>query len=103
MDNLRHDSAAHLIKRLARGVFILWAGEIPIRYSDINSTPRIVIRAIWGAQAVIVLCARCGLYILFRAGRRVEACLLGSCLLYITAVLFPLFSEARHSLPAQPV
>ena len=22
--------------RLARGVFILWAGEIPFRYSDIN-------------------------------------------------------------------
>jgi 4-amino-4-deoxy-L-arabinose transferase-like glycosyltransferase len=103
LDNLRHDSAGHLLKRLARGVFVLWAGEIPIRYSDINSVPPIVIRAIWGVQAVIVLLAFVGLFALFRAGRAAEACLFGSCILYISAVLFPLFSEARHSLPAQPI
>jgi hypothetical protein len=101
--NLQHDSIGHLLKRLARGVFILWAGEIPIRLSDINSVPPIVIRAIWAAQAVIVLLAFVGLYALFKAGRAAEACLLGSCVLYLTAVLFPLFSEARHSLPAQPI
>jgi 4-amino-4-deoxy-L-arabinose transferase-like glycosyltransferase len=103
LDNLRHDSAGHLLKRLARGVFILWAGEIPIRYSDINHVPPIVIRAIWGVQALIALLALVGLVALFRAGRSAEACLLGSCILYISAVLFPLFSEARHSLPAQPI
>jgi 4-amino-4-deoxy-L-arabinose transferase-like glycosyltransferase len=101
--NLQHDSIGHLLKRLARGVFILWAGEIPIRYSDINSVPPIVIRAIWGAQAAIVLLAVVGLFALFKAGRSAEACLLGSCVLYLTAVLFPLFSEARHSLPVQPI
>jgi 4-amino-4-deoxy-L-arabinose transferase-like glycosyltransferase len=103
IDNLRHDSPGHLVKRLARGVFILWAGEIPIRISEINSVRPIVIRAIWGVQAAIVLLALVGLAALFRAGRAAEACLLGSCLLYLSAVLFPLFSEARHSLPAQPI
>jgi 4-amino-4-deoxy-L-arabinose transferase-like glycosyltransferase len=103
VENLRRDSAGHLLKRLARGVFILWAGEIPLRYSDVNSTPRLVIRAIWGAQAVILLLACAGVYALLGAGRVSEVCLLGSGALYITAVLFPLFSEARHSLPVQPV
>ena len=36
LENLRQDSLAHLARRLARGVFLLWAGEIPFRYSDIN-------------------------------------------------------------------
>jgi 4-amino-4-deoxy-L-arabinose transferase-like glycosyltransferase len=103
LDNLRHDSPGHLLKRLARGVFVLWAGEIPIRYSDINRVPPIIIRVIWGVQAAIVVLALVGLSALFRTGRAVEACLLGSCLLYLSAVLFPLFSEARHSLPAQPI
>jgi len=103
LDNLRHDSAGHLLKRLARGEFVLWAGEIPIRYSNINDVPPIVVRLIWGVQATIVLLALVGLFALFKAGRGAEACLLGSCLLYLSAVLFPLFSEARHSLPVQPI
>jgi hypothetical protein len=58
---------------------------------------------VWALQALIVLAALAGLYALFRAGRSTEAWLLGSCVLYITAVHFPLLTEARQSLPAQPV
>ena len=32
---------------LTRGLFVLWAAEIPIRFSDINDTPPVVIRVIW--------------------------------------------------------
>jgi Dolichyl-phosphate-mannose-protein mannosyltransferase len=103
LENMRRDSASHLIKRLGRGVFILWAGEIPFRYSDINRLPPVVIRVVWALQAVLVVAALAGLYALFRAGRTAEAWLLGSCVLYITAVHFPLLTEARQSLPAQPV
>ena len=53
LENLRRDSLAHLARRLARGVFILWAGEIPFRYSDINRLPALVIRIGWLIQALI--------------------------------------------------
>jgi hypothetical protein len=103
LENLRKDSLSHLLKRLGRGVYILWAGEIPVRYSDINQLPQVVIRAVWAAQAAIVIAALAGFVMLFRAGRKAEALVFGSCILYITAVHFPLLTEARQSLPAQPV
>ncbi len=53
LSNIRRQSAAHIAKRLARGVFILWAGEIPVRYSDINTLPTIVKWTIWGIQALL--------------------------------------------------
>ena len=103
LENLRKDSTGHLARRLSRGVFILWAGEIPFRYVDINSLPTAIIRLVWALQAAIMIAALAGLVVLFRRGRRAEACLLGACLLYITAVHFPLLTEARQSLPAKPV
>jgi 4-amino-4-deoxy-L-arabinose transferase-like glycosyltransferase len=103
LQNLRHDSWSHLARRLARGVFILWAGDIPFRFSDINELSPAVRRAVWAAQAVVVAAALVGLVVLFRAGRKAEALVLGSCILYITAVHFPLLTEARQSLPAKPV
>ena len=30
-------------------LFVLWAAEVPIRYTDINATPTVVIRVIWVA------------------------------------------------------
>src|SRR5207244_8138186 len=45
--NIRQQSFAQLTKRLARGVFILWAGEIPFRYSAINALPVRVIGFCW--------------------------------------------------------
>ena len=103
MANLRRDSLAHLGARLARGVFVLWAGDIPIRYSDINRTPPIVIRFFWAVQAVLAAAAVAGLVVLARGGRGVEALLLAAPIVYITAVHFPLLTEARQSLPAKPV
>jgi 4-amino-4-deoxy-L-arabinose transferase-like glycosyltransferase len=103
LDNLRHDSAAHLTKRLARGVFILWAGEIPFRYSDIDRLPPWLIRLGWSLQALACLAALAGLLALAKAGHVAGACLLAAPLVYVTAVHFPLLTEARQSLPAMPV
>ncbi len=103
LENLRRDSWSHLARRLARGVFILWAGEIPVRYSDINQLRPATRYAIWAAQAILVAVALAGLVLLFRADRKAEALVFGACLLYVTAVHFPLLTEARQSLPAQPI
>ncbi len=103
LQNLRHDSWTHLSRRLVRGVYLLWAGEIPVRFSDINRLPTFVIRAIWALQAAIVVAALAGLVVLFRGGRKAEALVFGSCILYITVVHFPLLTESRQSLPAKPV
>jgi len=103
LENLRKDSMSHLARRLARGVFLLWAGEIPFRYSDINQLPPFVKGAVWAVQAAIIIASLAGFVMLFRSGRKAEALVFGSCLLYITAVHFPLLTEARQSLPAQPV
>lgn len=101
--NIRRDSLPHLATRLARGVFILWAGEIPFRYSEINALPPIVIRMGWTVQAVIVCLAVAGVVALAAGGLVAEACLLAAPIVYITAVHAPLLTEARQSLPAQPI
>ncbi len=103
LENIRHDSVSHLVKRLARGVFILWAGEIPFRYSDINRLPLGLIRVCWAIQAVLFGLAIAGLVALVRHGRTDVACVLAVPIVYVTAVHFPLLTEARQSLPAQPV
>ena len=103
LENIGRDGATHLARRLARGVFILWAGEIPFRYSQINQLPPIVIRVCWAAQAVLCAFAVAGLVALARSGRVADACLLAAPIVYITVVHFPLLTEARQSLPAQPV
>jgi len=103
IENLRRDSFAHLTKRIARGIFILWAGEIPFRYSDINALPPIVIYACWALQAVLIALAIAGLVTLVRAKRITDAVLLATPLVYITVVHTPLLTEARQSLPAQPI
>ena len=103
IQNIRRDSLSHHVRRLARGVFVLWAGEIPFRYSEINQLPPILIRACWAVQAVLFALAMYGVYALARSGRPAEACLMAAPLVYITAVHVPLLTEARQSLPAQPV
>ncbi len=100
--NIRQQSAAHLAKRLARGVFILWAGEIPVRYSDINALPTIAIRALWGIQALLFAAAVIGVYALIRVGRAAEGCTLAAAIVYVTGVHFLILTEARQSLPALP-
>jgi 4-amino-4-deoxy-L-arabinose transferase-like glycosyltransferase len=102
VENIRRDEPAHQIKRIARGLFILWAGEIPFRYSDINRLPAAVIGACWLAQILLFAAALAGAY---AAGRvhPAEACLLAAPIVYVTAVHLPFLTEARQSLPAQPV
>lgn len=102
LENIRRHSVGHLVKRLARGVFILWAGEIPIRYSDINRMPRAVIRIGWVIQALIFVAALYGLLVFARSGHADAAALLAAPIVYVTAVHFPLLKEARQSLPAMP-
>ena len=133
LNNLRHQSAAHLAKRVARGVFVLWAGEVPFRYSTINDLPRLVIYGCWMIQAVIAIAALCGLIVLFfngagappparadadtsprihmsaarcgrgRKRRTLDALVLGAPMLYVTAAHALLLTEARQSLPAMPI
>ena len=57
----------------------------------------------WAVQALLFAAAIAGLYALWRQGRAAEACLLAAPIIYITAVHFPLLTEARQSLPAQPI
>jgi 4-amino-4-deoxy-L-arabinose transferase-like glycosyltransferase len=103
LSNIRRDRPAHLARRLARGLFILWSGEIPFRYSEINALPPVVVRVCWAVQALVFLMALVGAYALFRNQHAAEALILLAPILYISAVHFPLFTEARQSLPAQPI
>ena len=102
LQNFRRDRPAHQLTRMARGAFILWAGEIPFRYSDINRLPPALIRLCWLIQAALFAAALAGIYGLFRLFPA-AACLLAAPIVYVTAVHVPLLTEARQSLPAQPV
>ncbi len=101
--NIRADPVGHAWRRLTRGTFVLWAADIPIRYTHINSTPTVVIRLIWLAQVVLLLLAAGGLIVLARSGRWPEAVLLALPLVYVTGVHLPLLCEARQSLPVKPL
>jgi len=101
--NSAHDRLAHLRRRLSRGLFVLWAADIPVRYTQINELPTAAIRAMWLAQAALLLLAAVGLIALVLAGRVPDALVLAAPILYVTAVHFPLLTEARQSLPAKPV
>jgi hypothetical protein len=103
LENVRRQPTSQLLKRLARGVFVLWAGEIPFRYSDINTLPPTLIYLCWTVQAILVGGAIAGVIALAHRGRLAAACVLVTPLVYITAVHFPLLTEARQSLPAQPI
>ena len=65
--------------------------------------PPLTIRVCWAVQAVIGGLALVGLIALARHGRAADALWLAVPLVYISAVHFPLLTEARQSLPAQPV
>lgn len=103
MKHIREDPVGHVIRRLTRGPFVLWAAEIPVRYSLINSLPTPVIRAIWLAQVILLMLAAAGAIHLYRSGRRLEATLLVLPLIYVTGVHLPLLCEARQSLPVKPI
>lgn len=101
--HLREDWGGYVRRALTRSVFILWAADIPIRYTAINDLPPLVIRAIWMVQALLMLLAAIGVARLARGGRWLEAVVLALPIVYVTAVHIPLFCESRQSLPAKPV
>jgi 4-amino-4-deoxy-L-arabinose transferase-like glycosyltransferase len=101
--NIARDRVGHVVRRATTGTFVLWAAEIPIRYSDINRVPRLIIRGIWLVQAGIFGLALIGLVMLAHRRGALVAAPLGALLVYITAVHLPMLAEARYSLPAKPV
>jgi 4-amino-4-deoxy-L-arabinose transferase-like glycosyltransferase len=101
--HIRADVPGWIWRRLTTGAFVLWASDIPIRYTDINATPWLVIRAIWLVQLILLGVALCGLVILVRRGRWAEAALVTLPLLYVTGVHVPLLCETRQSLPVKPL
>jgi 4-amino-4-deoxy-L-arabinose transferase-like glycosyltransferase len=101
--NIARDPAGHLLRRATIGTFVLWAAEIPIRYSDINRVRPIIIRGIWLVQAGILGLALVGLVMLAHRRGVLVAMPLAALLAYITAVHLPFLAEARYSLPAKPV
>jgi 4-amino-4-deoxy-L-arabinose transferase-like glycosyltransferase len=103
VQNISSDPAAWLRRRLTRGLFSLWAADIPVRYSQINQLPRGAIYAMWGVQVILGALAMIGLASLTRDGHPLEAALLATVLVYVTTVHFPLLTEVRQSLPAKPV
>ena len=103
ISHIREDVAGWALRRVLFGTFILWASDIPIRYTDINDVPPLVIRAIWLVQVVLLGVAAAGLVILLRQYRFAEAALLALPLLYVTAVHVPLLCETRQSLPVKPL
>jgi 4-amino-4-deoxy-L-arabinose transferase-like glycosyltransferase len=101
--HIQKDPVRWAWQRLTKGTFILWSSDIPIRYTDINATPWLVIRAIWLVQVVVLAVALAGLVTLLRRKQYAEAALLALPLLYVTGVHVPFLSETRQSLPVKPL
>lgn len=90
-------------RRLTYGLFVLWASDIPIRFTDINRTSPLIIRAMWLVQVVVLGLAIMGLVTLLRRRQFADAALLALPLLYVTGVHLPLLCETRQSLPVKPL
>jgi hypothetical protein len=103
VEHMREDPVGHVIRRLTRGPFVLWAAEIPVRYTLINSLPVAAIRGMWLLQVLLLGAAALGAVRLARGGRWLETTVLVLPLVYVTAVHLPLLCEARQSLPVKPL
>jgi 4-amino-4-deoxy-L-arabinose transferase-like glycosyltransferase len=101
--HIRADLGGWIKRHATRSPLILWVSDIPIRFTDINALPVIVIRLIWLVQAVLLAIAAAGLLVLLRRRRYSEAALLALPLLYVTGVHIPLLVETRQSLPVKPL
>jgi 4-amino-4-deoxy-L-arabinose transferase-like glycosyltransferase len=103
VENIREHPVRHLWRRATRGTFLLWAAEIPVRYSDINRMSPLTIRAIWLLQVALIVVAAVGFILLVQQGAVTEGFAMAALILYVSAVHVPLYSEARYSLPAKPI
>ena len=101
--NIQRDRVGHLLRRVTVGTFVLWAAEIPIRYSQINSVrPLRHSRDLAGAGRHDGTGAHRVVFVARRRGA-LEAAPMAALIAYITALHVPLLAEARYSLPAKPV
>src|SRR4029077_6814042 len=100
---IRDHTVRHLWRRATRGTFLLWAAEIPVRYSDINRMSPLTIRAIWLVQVALIVVAAVGFILVVQQGAVTEGFAMAALILYVSAVHVPLYSEARYSLPAKPI
>jgi hypothetical protein len=103
LDNIRADIPGYIWRRVTHGTMVLWSTDVWLRYSRINDAPTLLIRAMWAVQFVLLVFAAWGARVLIKSGRLVEAWLLVTPLLYVTAVHVPLLTEARQSLPVKPL
>jgi dolichyl-phosphate-mannose-protein mannosyltransferase len=103
LENISSDPIGHIRRRLTYGLFVLWSADIWVRYSEIDGTSPIVIRAMWAVQSILLAFAAWGTIRLLAQGQLVEAWLLVTPLLYVTVVHVPLLTEARQSLPVKPL
>lgn len=101
--NIARNRIGYALRRVTVGAFVVWAAEIPIRHTDINTMPRLVIRAIWLVQVGLLVLAIVGLVMLAHRRGPMVAAALAALFVYITAVHLPMLAEARYSLPAKPV
>jgi 4-amino-4-deoxy-L-arabinose transferase-like glycosyltransferase len=103
LHNIRRDPIGYVRRRLTRGLFVLWAADVPIRFTQIDTTPPWIIRAFWSLQAALILFALYGATRVWRERGALVALLLVMPLLYVTAVHLPILCEARQSLPVKPL
>jgi len=102
LEDIRSDPARWAWGRITRGSVLLWAAEIPVRYSDINRLPPAVVRLLWIAQGLLFALAVVGAIGLARTAP-IEVGAIAALVLYVSAVHVPMYSEARYSLPAKPL
>jgi 4-amino-4-deoxy-L-arabinose transferase-like glycosyltransferase len=103
LENIRQDRLGYVVRRITIGTFVLWAAEIPIRASQINTSSRLLVRGLWLIQAAAMALALLGLVFVALRGGLLRAAPLAALIAYMTAVHVPLLAEARYSLPAKPV
>lgn len=104
-EDVRGDIGGWVVRGFTNRLPLLLAGSIPVRYEQINALPRAFILLMWGAQASVVAFALLGMIVLWRRGpdARLAAALTGGLLVYVCAIHFPFYTDARYGLPVQPL
>jgi len=103
VENIRRAPAAYLARRATVGLFVLWAAEIPVRYTDIDGLRPLTIRLIWLPQVILVALGAIGAVRLYRRRMVEPLVFVVGPLVYVTGVHFLLLTEARQSLPVKPL
>ncbi len=102
-ENIRREPFRYLIRRFTYGMFVLWVGEIPIRYSDINRTSAYLIHGLWAIQAGLLAFSVLGAIRLLLSTSIYLMLPLVLAPLYLSLVQWPFLTESRYSLPLKPL